>query len=387
MNGPSSLGLFKAFLRLGITAFGGPAMIAHIKAVAVTRYKWLNESDFRDGIILCQAIPGATAMQVATYVGLRIKGFSGALLAFAGFALPAFALMLMLSILYARSHELPRIIALFAGLQVIVVAIVANATYYFGKSILKEFKSVLIAACSYVLLFYSISPFIIIIAAGVSGVLLFRSPDTFETLHVIRKKDGQYLKPLALFVSLIATGVAVLYFVDPELCTLALLMFKIDLFAFGGGFSSVPLMLHEIVDVWGWIDNKTFMDGIALGQVTPGPIVITSTFVGYLLYGLPGAIVATLAIFTPSFLMVVLLTPTLEKLKSSVHFAGATKGILASFVGLLFFVSVKFALDVQWDVPKLLLALAAFTALLRKVDVVYVILIASLISVIIFVRG
>jgi len=100
-----------------------------------------------------------------------------------------------------------------------------------------------------------------------------------------RRKDRKYLKLIALSLSLIAAGVAGLYFVDPELCTLALLMFKIDLFAFGGGFSSIPLMLHEIVDVWGWMDSKTFMDGIALGQVTPGPIVITSTFVGYLLYG------------------------------------------------------------------------------------------------------
>lgn len=294
---------------------------------------------------------------------------------------------LALSILYERSHELPRIIALFAGLQVIVVASVANATYYFGKGSVKDLRSVLIAACSCVLLFYSISPFVIIIAAGVSGVLLFRSTNTFEASHVIGKKDGQYLKPLALFVSLIAAGVAVLYFVDPELCSLTLLMFKVDMFAFGGGFSSVPLMLHEIVDVCGWMNSKTFMDGIALGQVTPGPIVITSTFVGYLLHGLTGAIVATIAIFTPSFLMVVLLTPALDKLKSSVHFTGATKGILASFVGLLFFVSVKFALDVHWDGPKLLLALAAFIALSRKVDVAYVVLIASLISVIIFVRG
>jgi len=292
--------------------------------------------------------------------------------------------MLALSILYERSHALPKVIALFAGLQVIVVAIVSNATYYFGRSIVKDLMNVLIAACSYVLLFYNISPFLIIIAAGLSGILLFRSTDTFETSHFVRIKDGQYLIPIALFVSLIAAGVAGLYFIDPKLCTLALLMFKIDLFAFGGGFSSVPLLLHEIVDFWGLMDNKTFMDGIALGQVTPGPIVITSTFVGYLLYGLPGAIVATMAIFTPSLLMVVGLTPTLDKLKASAYFAGATKGILTSFVGLLFFVSVKFALDVQWDVPRILLALLAFTALFRKVDVVYVVLIASIISVIIF---
>lgn len=384
MNSPSFLGLFKDFLRLGITAFGGPAMIAHIKEMAVLRRKWLNESDFKDGIILCQAIPGATAMQMAAYVGLRVKGFSGALLSFAGFALPAFVLMLGLSILYEHSHELPRIVALFAGLQVIVVAIMSNATYYFGKNIIKNLKNVLIAACSYVLLFYNVSPFLIIIVAGLSGVLLFRGTDTFEPAHFTRRKDRKYLKLIALSLSLIAAGVAGLYFVDPELCTLALLMFKIDLFAFGGGFSSIPLMLHEIVDVWGWMDSKTFMDGIALGQVTPGPIVITSTFVGYLLYGLPGAIVATLAIFTPSFMLVLAMTPVFDKLKASAYFAGATKGILASFVGLLFFVSVKFALDVQWDVPRMLIGLAAFTALFRKVDVIYVVLIGSIISVIIF---
>ena len=384
MNSPSSLGLFKAFLRLGVTAFGGPAMIAHIKEIAVARFKWLDESDFRDGIILCQAIPGATVMQMAAYVGLRIKGFKGAFLAYAGFVLPAFVLMLVLSILYEHSHSLPRISALFAGLQVIVVSIVFNATYYFGKSLVKNLKNVVIAACSCVLLFYNASPFLIIIAAGLSGILLFRGTDTFAVSHAGRRKGEQYLKPIILFVSLVVTGVAGLYFIDPELCKLALLMFKIDLFAFGGGFSSVPLMLHEIVDVRGWMDSNTFMDGIALGQVTPGPIVITSTFVGYLLHGLPGAIIATTAIFTPSLLMVVSLTPIFDKLKASPYFTCATKGILASFVGLLFFVSVKFALAVQWDVPGILLALAAFTALFKKVDVVYVVLIASIISVLIF---
>ena len=267
-------------------------MIAHIKEIAVARFKWLDESDFKDGIILCQAIPGATVMQMAAYVGLRVNGFKGALLAYAGFVLPAFALMLVLSILYERANELPKIIALFAGLKVIVVAIVSNATYTFGKGMAKDLRSVLIAACSYVLLFYSISPFIIIIAAGLSGVLLLRSTDTLAASHVSRGKDGRHLKPLALLTIMIAAGVTSLFFIDPKLCTLALLMFKIDLFAFGGGFSSIPLMLHEIVDVWGWMDSKTFMDGIALGQVTPGPIVITSTFVGYLLYGLSGAIVS-----------------------------------------------------------------------------------------------
>jgi chromate transporter len=175
-----------------------------------------------------------------------------------------------------------------------------------------------------------------------------------------------------------------LYLIDAKLMNLAMLMMKIDLFAFGGGFASIPLMLHEIVDVRGWMDNKTFMDGIALGQVTPGPIVITSTFVGYLTYGIAGAFIATVAIFTPSFLMVLTITPVMDRLKTSVYFSRATKGILASFVGLLFFVTVKFGLAVPWDIVRMALAAASFMALMKEVDILYVVLITAVISVFAF---
>jgi len=143
------------------------------------------------------------------------------------------------------------------------------------------------------------------------------------------------------------------------------------------------LMLHEIVNVSGWMDHRTFMDGIALGQVTPGPIVITATFVGYLGYGFAGAVVATSAIFTPSFLILITVTPLFDRLKTSAHFMKATKGILASFVGLLFFVTVNFFLNVPWDMMRVILGLAALTALLKKTDVLYVVLIGAVISIIV----
>ena len=175
-----------------------------------------------------------------------------------------------------------------------------------------------------------------------------------------------------------------LYLIDTKIFNLAVLMMRIDLFAFGGGFASIPLMLHEVVNVRGWMDNKTFMDGIALGQVTPGPIVITSTFVGYMLYGLWGSVAATIAIFTPSFLMVIAITPVFDRLKVSAFFSGATKGILASFVGLLFFVTVKFGLTVPWDIVRIVLVSVAFVALIRKVDILYVVLITAVISAVVF---
>jgi chromate transporter len=127
--------LFIAFFRLGLTAFGGPAMVAHIRELSTQRNKWLDGNDFKNGVALCQSIPGATAIQAAAYVGLRVRGISGALAAYVGFGLPAFIFMLILSVLYARFNSLPKFISLFNGLQVIVVAIIFNATYSFGRNI------------------------------------------------------------------------------------------------------------------------------------------------------------------------------------------------------------------------------------------------------------
>jgi chromate transporter len=165
---------------------------------------------------------------------------------------------------------------------------------------------------------------------------------------------------------------------------LAALMLRIDLFAFGGGFASLPLMFHEVVNAMGWLDGKTFMDGIALGQVTPGPIVITATFVGYLVRGFPGALVATAAIFTPSFVVLVGVTPFFDRLKNAKHFSGATRGILASFVGLLCYMTIRFGLAVPWNAVKVVFGIAVVIALARKVNILYVVLIGSALSMVIF---
>ena len=158
-------------------------------------------------------------------------------------------------------------------------------------------------------------------------------------------------------------------------------MMKIDLFAFGGGFASIPLMLQEVVNVRGWMDSKTFMDGIALGQVTPGPIVITAAFVGFLTYGLAGATIATIAIFTPSFVLLILGSHIFTRLQQSTLFNRAVKGILASFVGLLLFVTIKFALAVPWDILRLVIVTAAVAALLKKIDILYIVPAGALFSI------
>ena len=383
MPSPSLTQLFFSFLRLGLTAFGGPAMIAYIKELSVKKTKWLDEEQFKDGVVLCQSIPGATAMQMAAYVGLRLKGIGGALASYLGFGLPAFVLMLLFSILYTRSQQLPFVQSLFTGLQVIVVAIISRAVYTFGQGLFKNYRSLLIAALSAFSLGLKISPFLVIPGAALAGVLLFRN-QKIPSSSSDRKENKGKLKRIILLVAILGIGVVTLYFVKSPYCVLALLMMKIDLFAFGGGFTSLPLMLHEIVQVRGWVSEKIFMDGIALGQVTPGPIVITATFIGYLLYGFWGSLVSTLSIFTPSFLILISVHPFFGRLKSSPFFLKATEGILASFAGLLLYAAIKFAWVVPWELFRILLGIAALVALFKKWDILYVVIIGSIISIWIF---
>jgi len=160
---------------------------------------------------------------------------------------------------------------------------------------------------------------------------------------------------------------------------------RIDLFAFGGGFASVPLMYHEIVEVRQWTDSATFLNGISLGQVTPGPIVVTATFIGYLLYGPLGGILATISIFLPSFLLVIGIAPYFDRLRSSAYFDRVIQGVLCSFVGLLLTVTIRFALNVHWDIVHILVSVGALAALLLKVDILWVVLAGILLSFI-FIR-
>lgn len=363
-------------------AFGGPAMVAYIGDLSVKRKKWLDQETFQRGVALCQVIPGATAMQVAAYVGLQARGVPGALATFAGFGLPAFVLMVILSYLYISAGSLPWIRALFDGLQVMVVALVANATYTFGRGTVKNCADILIAGASASLFWFGVSPFYVIVGAVLTGLLVGKQEkhsDPGEGAHL-----GVPLLHIAVLIILAIGGIVCLYFLRRDLLQLVLVMIKVDLFAFGGGFASVPLMLEEVVNTRGWMTSNVFMDGIALGQITPGPIVITSTFVGYLLYGLPGAIAATVAIFTPSFLLVVTGAGFFDKLSGSAAFRKAVKGVFASFVGLLLYATVKFAFAVPWNAVRVLIVCAALIALLRKIDILYIVLAVAFLGVVLF---
>jgi len=374
--------LFLSFLRLGSVSFGGPAMVAYIKRLAVVRRNWLKEQEFQDGVALCQAVPGATAMQCAAYVGLRARGLGGAVAAYVGFGLPAFFLMLGLSVAYQHALQLHAVTSMLAGLRTIVVALIANSAWTFILSSVKGFRGGMISAVTAILFLLGGSPFLIVIGAGLAGTLWLRGPSQAQVQAPVSRVSGwRTLRSAAFLAAFGIVLLVALVLFDRRLTTLGLVMMKVDLIAFGGGFASVPLMYQEVVGVRQWMPAAVFMDGIALGQVTPGPIVITATFVGYQVAGLAGAAVGTVCIFLPSLLMVVLVEPWFSRFCSSDRFRGASQALVLSFVGLLVSVAIHFAWLTPWDVRSAILAGLALVALLRKVDVVWVVLGGAVVSV------
>jgi chromate transporter len=382
---PSITQLFTSFFRLGLTAYGGPSMIVYIRRMTVEKKHWLDSDTFNHGVALCQMIPGATAMQTAAYVGLKTRGVMGALVSFIGFGLPAFLLMMTFAALYNVSANIPAVVSAFTGLQAIIVAIIANATISFGKNFIKSWRTLAIAGIAAVLFGLNINPIIVILLSAGLGLFLIKPKQPNPLDPASHDKTITYLKPLVFILTISIIGFLLLFFFNRALFDLAFQMFRIDLFAFGGGFASVPLMFHEIVEIRHWMDSRTLMNGIALGQVTPGPIVITATFIGYLLGGWFGGIVATIGIFLASFILVVATTPYFDRLCSSAAFNKVIGGVLSSFVGFLFTVTIQFALNVHWDLSHILLASGAFIALLLKVDILWVVLVGTIISVIIFI--
>jgi chromate transporter len=226
-----------------------------------------------------------------------------------------------------------------------------------------------------------VSPIMVIMLAALLGLVLSKKTAQ-PNLGINLDRKSHSTRPLLILASLSALVFVVLFLMERKLFDLASIMFRIDLFAFGGGFASVPLMFHEIVEVRSWMDAQTFLNGIALGQITPGPIVITATFVGFLLYGPLGATVATISMFLPSFLIVTGITPYFDRLRRSIYFSRAIGAILCSFVGLLLTVTFRFASNIPWDSPRALLAIAGFIALLLKIEIIWLVAVGMVVSII-----
>ena len=194
---------------------------------------------------------------------------------------------------------------------------------------------------------------------------------------------GNYLF-LGVLAVLIGAIFVVCFVLNAQLSYLAMTLSKVGALAFGGGFTVIPLIQYEVVDKFHWVSTKEFLDGIAMGQVTPGPIMITATFLGYKLAGFWGAVMATLAIFSPAFFIVALLIPHYDKVRGMTTVRIIEQGILASFVGMLGLVLYNFGRATFVDIPSVIFTVAAFVALVKKIELSYVLLLGAILSILMF---
>jgi chromate transporter len=376
---PSYIQLFRTFFWIGLTGFGGLAITAHIRKHIVDKRMWLDGKSFDAGLALCQIIPGAIVMQLTAYIGLKLKGIKGSLVSFIGFGLPAFLIMFILSVIYKHSKNISGVEMVLSGLRVVIVSIVANAAFIFGKSNFKTINDWIIAILAAALFLTKLHPVIVLTIAALLGVVLTNKEKTTASEHV-RVKTFKFF----LWLLVIIAGCAGLLFIlNQNYFKLATIMLHVDLLSFGGGLAAVPVMYNVLVDSVMWFDEKTFMDGIILGQITPGSIIIAATFFGFMQFGFIGSIIATICVFTPSFLILMGIIPFYDRLRMHQNFYKVINGILCSFVGLLAIVTYRFTIGIHWSWFNLVFALASFILLVKKVDVIWIVMGSILLTILI----
>jgi chromate transporter len=387
---PSVGEIIAAFLHLGVTAYGGLAMVEPIRQRIVKEKGWLNQKEFLDGLALCQMVPGATVVQLATYVGYRLRRTPGALAAAAGFILPAFVLMLGLSALYFTYGNIAWVKSVSRGLGVVVIALLLQAVWHLGRNVGKHWLDVGIALIALLALWLQANYILVFVAAGLLRLILSLRllGDQVSAPGAMQGQKlplGTIFTHLALTLLVLAVLVGGLWRLDPKLGLMASTFFKIAMVAFGGGYAMIPILQWDLVDHLGWLTLQQFLDGILLGFVTPGPIIITATFVGYWVRGLLGAIVATVAIFLPPILIIIFLTPFYQRIKEARLMRPVIQGILAALVGMLVLVTLQMGVVTLTDLKSLALMAAASLALIVfKVNLLWIVVATASLSLFLF---
>ncbi len=385
---PSAAALFATFLHLGLTAFGGLAMIEPLRRRVVEEKGWLSQREFLDGVAFCQLLPGATVVQIATYVGQRLKGPAGALAAAAGFILPAFVLMTALTGLYVRFGHLAWIQALSRGLNAAVIALLLQALWRLGRDLCRFWPEVALAAAALGTFALRVNYLLVFVGAGLVRMLLSSAGEPAAAEPGRRAASPASLRDLAVVFALVA-GAGALWLAlghfSPLLARLAAIMAKVGLISFGGGYAMIPALQREVVEHLHWLTLPQFLDGLLLSYVTPGPLLILAAFTGYLVQGLAGAAVATGAIFLPPILIVVGLIPLYEQVKSSPRIRPFIQGVLAALAGMLVWTTVTLALPTLTDLRTWALMLGAAAALIGGgLSLLWVLAAVAVISLLVF---
>ncbi len=378
---PSESEAFRFWLRLGLISFGGPAgQIAIMHDELVERRRWISERRFLHALNFCMALPGPEAQQLASYVGYSMYGVRGAITAGGLFVLPAFVLLCVLSAIYVEYGEVAAVAGIVRGLGAAVIALVAAAVIRVGGRVIHTTAALALAAAAFGLIVAGVPfPVIIVAAALVGYVAGTRRPDLLgkppheggeEEPADSRPERGlrrRFVKALLLWL----VPLAALLLAGGLVAELAGFFTLAALVTFGGAYAVLPFVASAAVDRFGWLTADDMVAGLALGESTPGPLIMVNTFVGFLAgynvegglaWGLLGATIATLCTFVPSFVFIISGAPIIDRIRTTGAFAaslnGITIGVVGVIAGLAVFVA-RHAAFVDGDPDWLVIALAA----------------------------
>jgi chromate transporter len=353
----------RCFLKIGAMSYGGPAIMGLMQTEFQEKRNWLSKERFLEGLALVNMLPGAGATQLGIYLGYARAGWWGGMLAGLCFILPAFAIMLALTLAYAQFGAQPVAKDVFYGLGPVVVGIFAVAVYRLGANAVTDRWQGGFAVGAALLAAFT--PFGIVptlLLAGTLGVARYGHRRTGIAAAVavlaiagLAYVAGRTLDPAALASATEGQAGPV---------DIALFFFGVGAFMFGGGLSMLAFMQDQVVNQLHWLSDREFLDGLALGQLTPGPILMVAAFVGYKLAGIVGAAVAALAIFLPSFLLMLSILPWMARIKEWRWMKPALKGIGPAVIGLLVVALGQMLPAAVTDIFTGVLVLAAVAALM-----------------------
>ena len=382
---PTLGGIFLSFLKVGLTGFGGGlAVVAQIRTLAVYKRRWFTDHEFAEAFALAQSLPGTNAGNAVTYIGLRLRGWRGAAVAMSAFILPSMLMMIVLSILYRHLHTLPDTNQFFHGLNAAVVALILVTAWRIGRNTLvKPWQWYVGALSALAVIAFDATIIEVILAAGLIGIYIdsfaerrwqrwkrvrrlvstrrarlaelerqakfgegyltrataeervrrmrqIEEEQEEEEVEVTPHGPRRYaMAPLLWLAGMPLTSKLILLF------ALSTVFLRMGSVTFGGGFVMVPLIESEVVRTHQWLTHQEFADATALGQLTPGPVLITATFIGYRVAGTVGALVATIAVFLPAFLMTIAAGSSLRRFRANRQVQAFLRGVTPAVVGLL----------------------------------------------------
>jgi len=370
------------FLKLGYSGFGGPvALVGYMHRDLVETRKWISEEEYKEGLALAQLAPGPLAAQLGIYLGYVHHGIIGASLCGMVFIIPSFVMVVLLGIAYKIYGGLPWMQAVFYGVGAAVIGIIAMSSYKLTTKSVGKINLQSVRQNWMLWLFYILGVTITVITKA-ENILFFV---TAGMIYMIVKAPPEWIKrPRTASSVILLTGIGFWSFESGTLWEIALFFTQAGAFVFGSGLAIVPFLHGGVVTEYQWLSEHQFVDAVAVAMITPGPVVITVGFIGYLVAGFPGACVAALATFLPCYLFTIIPAPYFKKYGHNKSIKAFVDGITAAVIGALVGAVVIIATRSISDLPTALIAIVTVFAILylKKVQEPYLILVAAIIGLI-----